>query len=683
MVDKSQHRLQCSICHRSFSRTEHLTRHERSHRNEKPFSCDYCDARFTRKDLIKTHTVRHHPHLIGRPKQGPGGRPGVSSCQADAAPPVPETLLMPAQIPVSWVSMVSEDPDALDFHLDTFLTGDAGTAFDPRGDHDTAFAAVDLGQRSYDEGPSAMLFPGEESSPLSQLGLPEKSFGAFDVSVSKRSELERAGRVMGELVEADFIMPSCAALQRYIAAFFDGLLVATPCIHGPTWKSSEQEPALLLATAALGAALCNKVQVSLDLHRAAQRCMWNHLRSSHFNTSDQPVWVAQALLFIMQFGTWSGEPKTLQESLAFQSILASIVRSIKTPQEPWTPRSHDSSLTWSEWIENEIQVRTKLATFVYFGQLNIAFNLPYPLVNSEVDTCLPSSEEEWYASSPGSWEQYRKQMPSQPAHFVEALEFLIGNGQSEPSQCGAFATLVMFHAILQHIWNVRECSLGNMTPDHIRSAEMAIIKWERLWARAMRSSASTFRETTVTPILDGYALLKSTIFRLYAGLSRPKPGLLSFDMNTIINVMRTHVQSVTRSAQTAKAAIYGIEAIQVPFKVDYSWSNRVSTGACSLHFLCLPSLHCCLFLSQWLQLICSADVTSLTSNELQALSLVESALNDLNSGAHDLHRPLHIRVLYAWCGIFSDAGPWGYAPVFLSAVHQYAQDLEGKGCALS
>ena len=31
-------------------------------RKEKPFSCNYCDRSFTRKDSVKTHIKRHHTH---------------------------------------------------------------------------------------------------------------------------------------------------------------------------------------------------------------------------------------------------------------------------------------------------------------------------------------------------------------------------------------------------------------------------------------------------------------------------------------------------------------------------------------------------------------------------------------------------------------------------------------------
>ncbi|KAI5201915.1 hypothetical protein AUEXF2481DRAFT_48715 [Aureobasidium subglaciale EXF-2481] len=51
---------QCPHCQRTFKRTEHLSRHVRTHTKEKPFSCT-CGASFGRRDLLTRHQrVNHH-----------------------------------------------------------------------------------------------------------------------------------------------------------------------------------------------------------------------------------------------------------------------------------------------------------------------------------------------------------------------------------------------------------------------------------------------------------------------------------------------------------------------------------------------------------------------------------------------------------------------------------------------
>ncbi|KAE8343344.1 hypothetical protein BDV24DRAFT_172740 [Aspergillus arachidicola] len=47
--------LTCSFCNRQFSRREHLTRHQRSHVNERSYVCGSCGKRFNRCDLLNRH----------------------------------------------------------------------------------------------------------------------------------------------------------------------------------------------------------------------------------------------------------------------------------------------------------------------------------------------------------------------------------------------------------------------------------------------------------------------------------------------------------------------------------------------------------------------------------------------------------------------------------------------------
>ncbi|SCU81336.1 LAMI_0B05754g1_1 [Lachancea mirantina] len=88
----------CAVCTRAFARQEHLTRHERSHTNEKPFHCGVCERKFTRRDLLLRHAIKMHGGAGGESagKRG-SARINANLLEGTARSQPPEQLL--SQLP--------------------------------------------------------------------------------------------------------------------------------------------------------------------------------------------------------------------------------------------------------------------------------------------------------------------------------------------------------------------------------------------------------------------------------------------------------------------------------------------------------------------------------------------------------------------------------------------------------
>ena len=55
----SEKRFKCHICSKTFTRQNHLVKHERIHTGEKPFECDICGLKFSRLKYAKDHHKIH------------------------------------------------------------------------------------------------------------------------------------------------------------------------------------------------------------------------------------------------------------------------------------------------------------------------------------------------------------------------------------------------------------------------------------------------------------------------------------------------------------------------------------------------------------------------------------------------------------------------------------------------
>ncbi|KAG5914320.1 hypothetical protein E4U42_000545 [Claviceps africana] len=87
-----ERKYKCQFCNRAFSRSEHRSRHERSHTKERPFKCLKCRSTFVRRDLLLRHDRTVHAkdggvplHSDGKRRAGPKTRAVTTPSKASLA----------------------------------------------------------------------------------------------------------------------------------------------------------------------------------------------------------------------------------------------------------------------------------------------------------------------------------------------------------------------------------------------------------------------------------------------------------------------------------------------------------------------------------------------------------------------------------------------------------------------
>ncbi|KAL4912261.1 fungal-specific transcription factor domain-containing protein [Aspergillus aurantiobrunneus] len=111
-------KYKCQFCNRAFSRSEHRSRHERSHTKERPFKCLKCRSTFVRRDLLLRHDRTVHAKDGGVPLVSEGRRRGGGGVRkaSSPAPSKPSVTIDPTtleQIEASSDGMVDLETAAM------------------------------------------------------------------------------------------------------------------------------------------------------------------------------------------------------------------------------------------------------------------------------------------------------------------------------------------------------------------------------------------------------------------------------------------------------------------------------------------------------------------------------------------------------------------------------------------
>lgn len=643
--ERRQHK--CSICSQAFARAEHLIRHERSHRKERPFSCVHCNATFTRKDLVKRHLTRSHPELGAADKAATAESAGdddaaVAGQDGSGISPnqmaLPQLGLQPqsspfdsetihnheefAHLPDNMGDTVSGHPmdgNALDhYDFESLLRDMNGNqvlhtpsmmagilADEANGGLQFSFESPPLNQGPPDSGtiePGAPFAggPGTDVDPDPDIPdtdpahfiyslMPDSVQSSFGLSDGKRRLIVQDAEAVFSFarVPDTFRVPSCMAMERYITAFFDAFLVHAPCIHVPTFTTESAQPSLILAMAALGAQYHEEKDVAMLLHRAARLSILNQMEKTSFTAKGRPTWILQSLFFTMAFGVWRSNFDAVQESLAFQSNLGHIVRYVSYPGAKWVDDNQDPSLSWEEWIDLESAKRTKFVIYTFFNDLTLAYNVPPVITNSEINMDLPCDERLWTANCTASWSK-RRNLSS--ASFQDTLRSLMSASDTNSLRCSTFGCHVVLSALSQQIWQSRQSSSPSENLPGLAKFQAALRDWQVMATKAeppAESSGSNLESGALSR--DSMNLLRLTHVMLALDTSKVKTVICRQDAQGIAQAMRSHCSGVLRSEIASTAALFAIHAFRRIVKagvnvVTRRWSLELSPQTYSSWF---------------------------------------------------------------------------------------------------
>lgn len=519
------------------------------------------------------------------------------------------------------------------------------------------------------------LQPEESPSAPQNEQYPQKALS--DLNTEDRQAVAVKLSEFSHAIPTNFQLPSRLALSRYLAGYVNGFHEHLPFLHIPTISVHNCCIELILAMAAVGAQYCFEGQKGVELFHVSQSIAMQRIRqrdarlaSSHrtsepssqypgrtrtseiLTTGETPrsgsisgclglpsqpdsdsgiqkedlIQTAQALLLLMAMATWAKHREILREALAIQSVLATLVRDdgFKSP-----PMSED--ISWPEWIRRETTKRTKFIVFCFFNLHTIVYNIPSLILASEVDLDLPCNASEFKASTATKWKELRARSSPEVSFQVAIHRLFSRSGNDANTYNSSLGNYVLVHALLQHIFFVRQISRyrldhgGELRADDVAAIEQALRNWQLAWKRNPESSLDPMNPNGPVTF-NSTALLRLAYIRLNVDLG-PGRALDTRDPVQIANAFRDS-PSVKRTPKLVRAVLHSAHALSIPVKIGIHLVAQTQTFMWSIqHSLC--TLECAFLLSKWLEALSLQDSGPvITHDEQKIATLVKTMLDE-------------------------------------------------------
>lgn len=302
------------------------------------------------------------------------------------------------------------------------------------------------------------------------------------------------------------------------------------------------------------------------------------------------------MLLLFAVGLW-GAKAILHEALSLQSHLAMLLREEGLVAET----SQGAAQDWETWIRLEGSTRTKLVAYCFFNLCSISYNVPPLLLTSELNLFLPSPSGLWRAESSWQWQEARQHYPAVDIAVHDAFARLFGRSpQGLPSHISALGHYVLVHAIIQHIYLLKQTSFAlgvpfdvqrGIKPEDIEEVTQALRMWQssfenRHQLRATESgnlgNGDSFPGGPVA--FNSTALVRLAYIRLYTDIA-PSRALETRD-HVLIAAELSSTPLLVRSLRLHRAVFTAIHALSMLVKQGVNYVARTKSLEWSIQHSC-------------------------------------------------------------------------------------------------
>lgn len=346
--------------------------------------------------------------------------------------------------------------------------------------------------------------------------------------------------------------------------------------------------------------------------------------------------------------------------MKLQAITATYIR-----EEKILSINQPENTSWHAWVQAEGARRTILLTFCFFNYHTILYNVPPPVLNSEIDMMLPCYEEEWRCDTAISWEQTRTEASSTQPRFESAFRSLFQPEENVAVRaCSPLGVYILISALIQHIYLVRQLSKHTTHASDITlHSQMDILRqalgqWQQIWEMDPYRSIAPDNPKGPLPF-NSIAQFRMAYIRLSIDVG----SFFTMDSRDPqhIAVEMLCSPSVPRNQHTTRAALHAAHTLSTPVRIGVKLVARTQALTWSLQHS-LSYLESGFLLSKWLDTITRLPCGALLDeDEQQVLSYVRDILNEAEVvdeviACKDLH--LGVRVVRVWAHLLREEGIW-------------------------